>query len=442
VDFVKLKEVVSYRGNFFVIDDDISYKRCRVQLHRRGVVLRDVILGGEIKTKKQRLCKTNDFIVAEMDAKFGGYGVIPEELDGAIVSSHYYLYEVDTTQLDLAFLETIIDAGIIQDQIKAVGSTNYSRVSAKEVLEYEIPCPALARQQEISQLYAKYKTTVQVLSTELDHQTDLLQKLRQRLLQEAIEGKLTAGWRAAHPDVEPASELLERIQAEKERLIAERKIRKQKALPPINADEIPFDLPQGWEWAKMGDLGIVTRGKGPKYDETGKSLILNQKCVRWFHVDIQHAKKVSDSWFNSISKNFQTVKDDVLVNSTGEGTIGRAAIVDTNSQGFLFDSHLLRFQTSLNSFFVTLFVNSFHGQTQIDNLKGAKTTKQTELGVNNFSNLVICAPPLTEQKAIVAKVEKLLALCDQLESEIAQNQENAEKLLQAVLREAFSQPGA
>ena len=71
---VKLKNVVTFQKNFIEIDDAVLYKRCRVQLHRKGIKLRDEVLGKLIATKKQRVCKRNDFIVAEMDAKFGGYG--------------------------------------------------------------------------------------------------------------------------------------------------------------------------------------------------------------------------------------------------------------------------------------------------------------------------------------------------------------------------------
>jgi len=250
---MKLKELVNYRKNFIEIIDNKKYKRCRVQLHRRGVKLRDEVFGSEIKTKKQRLCKPNDFIVAEMDAKFGGYGIIPDYLESAIVSSHYYLYELNTEKLLPMYLDVIIDSGVFQEQIKAVGSTNYSRVSAKEVLEYEIPCPSLQVQQEVINHYFKCKESAIGLGNELTHQQTLLKKLRQQILQEAIEGKLTQDWRARHPEVEPASELLNRIQAEKQQLIKDKKIKNQKPLPAISEEEKPFELPGGW-------VGLVSVG--------------------------------------------------------------------------------------------------------------------------------------------------------------------------------------
>ncbi|BBO16314.1 conserved hypothetical protein [Candidatus Brocadia pituitae] len=84
---VKLAEVLRHRKGNILINNDKEYSLCRVQLHRRGVVLREKKMGSQIKTKKQQVCRAGDLVVAEMDAKFGGYGFIPDYLDGAIVSS-------------------------------------------------------------------------------------------------------------------------------------------------------------------------------------------------------------------------------------------------------------------------------------------------------------------------------------------------------------------
>ncbi len=88
---VPLADVLRHRKEFITIDDIQRYKRCRVQLHAKGVLLRDIISGADIKTKKQQVCRAGEFLVAEIDAKMGGFGLVPAELDGAVVSSHYFL---------------------------------------------------------------------------------------------------------------------------------------------------------------------------------------------------------------------------------------------------------------------------------------------------------------------------------------------------------------
>jgi type I restriction enzyme S subunit len=146
---VQLVEVIRQRNGFVLIDDFIEYKRCRVQLHAQGIVLRDTVSGAEIKTKKQQVCKTGDFLVAEIDAKVGGFGIIPHELDSAIVSSHYFLFEVNDEKLDRRFLDFFIRTPAFRDQVTAQGSTNYAAIRPNDVLGYEIPLPPLPEQRRI-----------------------------------------------------------------------------------------------------------------------------------------------------------------------------------------------------------------------------------------------------------------------------------------------------
>src|SRR5437867_4102966 len=97
---VRLGELLTQRKEFIRIDDSQEYLRCRVQLHAKGVVLRDRVEGAVIKTKEQQVCRDGEFLIAEIDAKVGGFGVVPPELDGSIVSSHYFLFAVDADRLD------------------------------------------------------------------------------------------------------------------------------------------------------------------------------------------------------------------------------------------------------------------------------------------------------------------------------------------------------
>jgi type I restriction enzyme, S subunit len=123
---VKLGEVMTHRKKFITIDDLAHYERCRVQVRAQGIVLRDKVTGADIKTKKQQVCRAGEFLVAEIDAKVGGFGLVPEELDGAVVSSHYFLFEIG-----------------------AQGSTNYAAIRPTHVLSYTIPLPPLPEQRRI-----------------------------------------------------------------------------------------------------------------------------------------------------------------------------------------------------------------------------------------------------------------------------------------------------
>ncbi|WP_062196752.1 restriction endonuclease subunit S [Caldimonas taiwanensis] len=146
---VSLGEVLRHRKEFILLDDTEYYKRCRVQLHAKGVVLRDVVLGSAIKTKRQQVCHAGEFLVAEIDAKMGGFGIVPDALEGAIVSSHYFLFEIDGSKLDRGFLDYFIRTTGFRNQVEAQGSTNYAAIRPASVLGYRMPLPPLAEQQAI-----------------------------------------------------------------------------------------------------------------------------------------------------------------------------------------------------------------------------------------------------------------------------------------------------
>ena len=144
-----LGEFLAQRKEFFTINDFTRYKRARVQLHGRGIVLRDDVDGVEVKTKEQQAARTGEFLVAEIDAKVGGFGIMPYELDGAIVSSHYFLFEINEQKCLREWLDWFIRSGMLEDQVTAHGSTNYSAIRPSHVLKYQIPLPPLTEQRRI-----------------------------------------------------------------------------------------------------------------------------------------------------------------------------------------------------------------------------------------------------------------------------------------------------
>ena len=133
----KLGEVLLHRKEFITIDDLTNYKRPRVQLHVQGIVFRDEVPGALIKTKTQQVCRAGEFLVAEIDAKVGGFGIVPKSLDGSIVSSHYFLFVIDESKLDRRFLDSFIRTPAFREQVAAQGSTNYAAIRPAHVLGYE-----------------------------------------------------------------------------------------------------------------------------------------------------------------------------------------------------------------------------------------------------------------------------------------------------------------
>ncbi len=194
---VQLSEFLTQRKKFFTIDDFTRYKRARVKLHGKGIVLRDEVDGAEVKTKDQQAARTGELLVAEIDAKVGGFGIVPPELNRAIVSSHYFLFEINEQKCLREWLDWCIRSGMLEDQVKAHGSTNYSAIRPDHVFKYEIPLPPLPDQRRIVsriEALAGRLAVAQSLRREANEETELLlaaqlKNIRYKLLESSYPKK-------------------------------------------------------------------------------------------------------------------------------------------------------------------------------------------------------------------------------------------------------------
>lgn len=182
---VKLGEVLNQRKKYIKIEGGKEYKRCRVQLYGKGVVLRDKIKGQDIRTKKQYVCKVDDFLVAEIDAKLGGYGIVPDFLEEAIVSSHYFLFEINKSKLDPNYLSILVKLDGFSSQVRATGSTNYAAIRPRHVLNYKIPIPPLNKQKRLVDAYLEKMR----LADEMEQEITNIAKLRDGIFKNKLKIK-------------------------------------------------------------------------------------------------------------------------------------------------------------------------------------------------------------------------------------------------------------
>ena len=425
---IKLGNVIRHRKGFITIDDNKEYKLCRVQLHRRGVVLREVVKGSAIRTKKQQVCKAGDFLVAEMDAKVGGYGFVPNELDGAIVSSHYFLFELDERKIRPKYLEVISQLQILQNQIKAVGSTNYAAIRPANVLNWDIPITNINKQKKIEELFDSTRAIGNELGTEFSNQQDLLTQLRQSFLREGMTGKLVK----QDPKDGHAKDLLEKIKAEKAK-----SGKKEKELPPIKPEDIPFEIPENWVWCRLGDI-CESSFYGPRFGKSeyvvngiptirttdmtdnGNIILKNTPCVF-----INDRKKID----------LYKVNDgDLLL--TRSGSIGIMAVFRGDYLAFP-SAYLIRFRfmKAIAPEFIYFLLKSPFWQTLLG--LNSRATAQVNINAVNILKLPIPLPPFAQQNRIVIRLEGLMNNCDELQKSIQESQEQNELLLQQVLKEAL-----
>lgn len=249
-------------------------------------------------------------------------------------------------------------------------------------------------------------------------------KLRQKILDLAIHGKLVP----QDPNDEPASVLLERIKAEKERLIKEGKIKRgEKSVKtsdtPHYQQDVPFEIPGNWVWTSLGEICLfLSRGKSPKYSDTDKTYpVFAQKCnLKEGGISLEQARFLDPSTICKWSEEYKLKTGDVLVNSTGTGTVGRTRLFhESYLKHYPFvvpDSHVsvIRTASEIKSEFVFAYISSKLIQEYLeDNLAGS--TNQKELYIGVLSDLSFPLPPLAEQQRIVAEIEKWFVLINEIE---------------------------
>lgn len=274
----------------------------------------------------------------------------------------------------------------------------------------------------------------ETLNEEIEIQNDLTAQLKQSILQEAIQGKLTADWREQNPNSEPASELLKRIKAEKAQLIKDKKIRKGKTLPPITAEEIPFELPEGWVWCRLGEIFQTTSGGTPN---RSISKYWNGS-ITWYKSGELNDGLLSDNSQEKITElglkeSSATLfpEGTLLIAMYGAtagklGILGRDATTNQAVCGFY-----------KNQLIETKYLFNFLMANRSKIISESWGMSQPNISQTYLKNFVFALPPIDEQKSIVEKVKDLMETVEQLKSEITHSEQNAQMLMQAVLKEAF-----
>jgi len=402
---------------------------------------------------KYKLVK-NDILIARTGGTTGKSYIVADNPEAAIFAS--YLIRLTPKQEVLPeYIHAFLNSYYFWNQITEMKrGTAQPNVNAQKMKKLVIPVCPKNLQQDIwgggngsssfvdkvhlaKNKITEYTSDTSLISSELTHQQTLLKKLRQQILQEAIEGKLTADWREQNPNVEPASELLKRIKAEKEQLVKDKKIKKQKTLPPISDEEKPFDLPDSWEFYFLDEITYMTRGSSPR--PIAEYITDNDDGVSWIKIGdtknvVKYIKSTRQKITQEGAKKSQRVEagDFILSNSM---SYGKPYIMGVD--GYIHDGwFLIKLLGGVNIDYFYYLLLSKVVQDQFLDLANGAVVKNIRAEIVKKTMLPI--PSLAEQEVIVTKIEKVLGVCGELETQITNNQTHAEQLMQAVLKEAFS----
>lgn len=253
-------------------------------------------------------------------------------------------------------------------------------------------------------------------------------ELRKTILQLAVLGKLVP----QDPNDPPARALLNEIQAEKQRLIKEGKIKKAKLLPEIKSEVVPYALPQGWEWVRLSEItSKITDGdhQTPPRIPAGFRL-LSAKNVRDGYLDFENCDFISEQYYMKSRERCCPDSGDLLIVSVG-GTIGRSSLVQSDSDFALVRSVALIKPMRIDSSYLKYAMDSNLLQDSIHARK--RGGAQPCLYLSEINKFIFSLPPLPEQQRIVAKIDQLMTLCDHLEQQIDAASTKQSALLNAVM---------
>lgn len=233
-------------------------------------------------------------------------------------------------------------------------------------------------------------------------------RLKKSLLQAAIQGQLTEQL----PTDGNARDLLQKIRAEKAKLLAEKKIKAEKPLPPVTDDEIPFDIPDSWCWVRLGDIALkIHYGFTTSTRSEGNVKLLRITDIQNDEVCWELVPRCTVT--DSQKKDYLLKDGDIVIARTG-GTVGKTFVVENLSDETIFASYLIRviFNENISSKYIKIFAGSpLYWRQIIDKSQG---TGQPNVNGKSLSNLILPLPPFAEQKRIVEKLNELLPEVDEL----------------------------
>lgn len=367
-------------------------------------------------------------------------------VNGKFIASDlcFILTEKDKNQYPINFLFYQIVFEMLRDEIVSKTKTGTSKESINRgnFSNYEIPYFPIEFQLANYQKFVNAKNIIKNLLEESEKQKNYIKQLRQNILQDAIEGKLTADWRKqnpvqkGNPDYD-AEALFEQIQKERNNE------KKQKELSPITDEEKPFEIPNCWKWVRLGEIiDSIVYGTSEKcsYDDKQNSAILRIPNISSGFIDVSDLKYTNLS--EAEKKELSLKENDLLViRSNGSPEIvGKMVNVPKDYENYCYAGYLIRLRFTIPE--IGLFIAKISSANTLR--KQIEDPLRTTVGINNINSDEIKAlrfplPPLAEQKEIVKQVEKHLQTVSDLEKQITEREQLTKQLMQSILKDAFEE---
>lgn len=360
------------------------------------------------------LLKKNDILFARTGGTVGKSYLVKDIPDEAIYAG-YLIRTRYSESLCPEYMKCFMESLLYWTQLKnGTIATAQPNCNGKTLSKMVLPLPPLAEQKrivaKIEELLPYIERYEQAWSKLEKFNSRFPEDMKKSLLQYAIQGKLVE----QRSEEGTAEELFEQIQEEKHRLIKEKKIKKEKPLPEITDDEKPFDIPESWKWVRVGEIFAHNTGKAmnssaKKVNKAGaKRKFITTSNLYWNSFDFSSVKEM---FFSDDELERCTVRKGDLLMCEGGAYYGRTAIWKYDYD-ICFQNHIHRLR-SYKPVELLFFYHLFYFYKSMNMMK-AKGTAMPGLSSQTLHQMVLPLPPLSEQKRIVEKLERLLPLCEQL----------------------------
>lgn len=353
-------------------------------------------------------------VVVCIRGSLGKHGKYPFDV-GAIASSLVICRQYADDEILSEYFMQYLDAPLFFSQIRLYDNgTAQPNLAAKSLEQFLIPLPPLEEQHRIVakieeilpyiDQYDKAYTKLEIFNKKFP------EDMKKSILQMAMQGKLVE----QRPEEGTADELYEQIVAEKTQLIKDGKIKKEKPLPEIAEDEIPFDIPSSWKWVRSGNICTKLvdgdhnppKGVDKKTDYImASSTNINNNTI----VDIEKVRYLTQDIFEKENERTQATDGDIFFTSVG--TLGRSCVYK-GGYNICFQRSVSVIRTLILNYYLKYTFDSAYFQYKIN--REATGTAQKGFYLKQLAMSLIPIPPLEEQQRIVAKIEELLPYCDQL----------------------------
>ena len=364
-------------------------------------------------------------------------------VNGKFIASDlcFILTEKDKEKYPINFQFYQLIFELIREEIVSKTKTGTSKesINQKNFSNYEIPYFSFDYQMANYEKLVNTKQKISELLEESEKQKNYVKQLRQNILQEAIEGKLTEEWRKENPVIKgnpdfDAEALFEKIQEEK----LKNENGKGKTQNPLFYENL--DIPKNWLFPLLNEITKqITDGTHltPNYVTQGEVFLSAQNIKPFCFIPKNH-RFVSKNDFEKYRNNRTPEKNDILMARVGAG-IGEAAVIDTNLEFAFYVSLCLikTFSNFMNPNYLAIVLNSSYGVRYAKNNISSSGTSAGNYNLGHIRALKIPLPPLAEQKKIVSRVEKFLANVTELEEQITERETLTKQMLQSIMKDAF-----